>query len=70
VINDLKIKIKNIKEEVTHDMEYHRKKNQVETQSTVKGHSSRLEQVEDISELEEKIEIRGKTEEPLVKQIK
>jgi hypothetical protein len=26
--------------------------------------------VEDISELEEKIEIRGKTEEPLVKQIK
>jgi chromosome segregation ATPase len=37
----------------------------------VEGHSSRLEQVEDrISELEDKIEIKGKTEELLVKQLK
>jgi predicted nucleic acid-binding Zn-ribbon protein len=37
----------------------------------VEGHSSRLEQVEDrISELENKIEIKEKTEELLVKQLK
>jgi septal ring factor EnvC (AmiA/AmiB activator) len=37
----------------------------------VEGHSSRLEQVEDkISELEDKMEIKGKTEELLVKQLK
>jgi hypothetical protein len=52
-------------------MENIRKKNQTETQNTVEGHSSRLEQVEDrISELEDKIEIKGKTEELLVKQLK
>jgi hypothetical protein len=37
------MKIKNIKE-VTKDMENLRKKNQIETQNTVEGHSSRLEQ--------------------------
>jgi hypothetical protein len=37
------MKINNIKEEVTQDMENLRKKNQTETQSTVEGHSSRLE---------------------------
>jgi chromosome segregation ATPase len=48
-----------------------RKKNQTETQNTVEGHYSRLEQEEDrISELEDKIEIKGKTEELLVKQLK
>jgi ElaB/YqjD/DUF883 family membrane-anchored ribosome-binding protein len=58
-INELKMKMENIKEEVTHDMENHRKKNQTETQNTVEGHSSRLEQVEDnISELKDKIEIK------------
>jgi hypothetical protein len=37
----------------------------------MKGHSSRLEQEEDrISELEDKMEIKGKTEELLVKQLK
>jgi acetolactate synthase small subunit len=34
----------------------------------VEGHSSRVEQVEDtISKLEDKIEIKEKTEEPLLK---
>jgi hypothetical protein len=37
----------------------------------VEGHSNRLELVEDrISELEDKIEIKEKTEEILVKQLK
>jgi chromosome segregation ATPase len=37
----------------------------------VEGHSSKLEQVEDrLSELEDKMEIKGKTEELLVKQLK
>jgi chromosome segregation ATPase len=48
-----------------------KKKNQTETQNIVEGHSSRLEQAEDrISELKDKIEIKGKTEELLVKQLK
>jgi chromosome segregation ATPase len=39
--------------------------------NTVEGHSSRLEQVEDrISGLKYKIDIKGKTEELLVKQFK
>jgi hypothetical protein len=43
----------------------------METQNTVEDHSSRLEQVGDrISELKDKIEIKGKTEELLVKQLK
>jgi chromosome segregation ATPase len=70
-INELKKKIDNIKEEVTHDMENLRKMNETETQNTMEGHSSRLEQAEDrISELEDKMEIKGKTEELLVKQLK
>jgi hypothetical protein len=49
------MKIHNIKEEVTHDMENLRKKNETETQNTMEGHS-RLEQAEDrISELEDKM---------------
>jgi hypothetical protein len=65
------MKIDNIKEEVTHDMENLRKKNETETQNTVEDHSSRLEQAEErISELEDKMEIKGKTEELLVKQPK
>jgi hypothetical protein len=35
------MKIDNIKEEVTHDMENLRKKNETETQNTVEGHSRR-----------------------------
>jgi gas vesicle protein len=50
------MKIKNIKEEVTNDIENLRKKNQTETQNTVEDHSCRLEQVEDrISEFKDKI---------------
>jgi hypothetical protein len=65
------MKIDNIKEEVTHDVENLRKKNEIETQNTVEGHYSRLEQAEDrISELEDKMEIKVKTEELLVKQLK
>jgi chromosome segregation ATPase len=65
------MKIKYIKEEVTKDMENLRKKNHTETQNTVEGQSSSLEQVEDkISELKDKIEIREQTKEMLVKQLK
>jgi hypothetical protein len=52
-------------------MENLRKKNETEIQNTMEGHSSRLEQVENrISECEGKMEIKGKTEEILVKQLK
>jgi hypothetical protein len=48
------MKIDNIKEEVTHDMENLRKKYEPEIQNTMEGHSSRLKQAEDrISELED-----------------
>jgi hypothetical protein len=47
------------------------KKNETEIQNTMEGHSSRLEQAEDsISELEDEMEIKGKTEEQLLKQPK
>jgi hypothetical protein len=46
-------------------------KNETEIQNTMEGHSSRLEQAEDrISELEDETEIKGKTEELLLKQLK
>jgi hypothetical protein len=52
-------------------MENLRKKNETEIQNTTKGDSSRPEQAEDrISEFEDKMEIKGKTEELLVKQLK
>jgi chromosome segregation ATPase len=52
-------------------MENLRKKNQTDTKNTIEGHSSRLEQVEDrIPELEAQREIKEKTEEILLKQIK
>jgi polyhydroxyalkanoate synthesis regulator phasin len=67
-INELRTKSDNIKEEVTHDMENLRKKNETEIQNKMEGHSSRLEQTEDrISELEDEMAIKGKTEELLVK---
>jgi hypothetical protein len=51
-------------------MENLRKKNEIETQNTVEGHYSRLEQAKDrISELEDKMEIKGKTEALLFKQL-
>jgi polyhydroxyalkanoate synthesis regulator phasin len=62
------MKIDNVKEEVTHDMENLRKKNETEAQNKMEGHSSRVEQAEDrISDLEDKMEIKGKTGELLVK---
>jgi chromosome segregation ATPase len=52
-------------------MENPRKKNETEIQNTVEGHSSRIEQTEDIiSELEAEMEIKGKTEEQLARQLK
>jgi chromosome segregation ATPase len=52
-------------------MENLRKKNERETQNTMEGLSGRLEQEEDrISGLENKMEIKGKTEELLAKQLK
>jgi chromosome segregation ATPase len=52
-------------------MENFRKKNAPEIQNTMEGHFSRLQQAEDrISELEDKMEIKGKNEEQLVKQLK
>jgi hypothetical protein len=57
------MKIDNIKEEVTHDMENLRKKNETEVQITMEGYSRRLKQVEDrITELEDKVAIIGKIE--------
>jgi hypothetical protein len=47
------------------------KKKETEIQNIMKGHSSRLEHIEDrISELEHEMEIKGKTEELLLKQLK
>jgi TolA-binding protein len=52
-------------------MENLRTKNETETQNTLEGYSSRLEQMEDrISELEDNLQIKGKAEELLVKQLK
>jgi chromosome segregation ATPase len=70
-MSELRAKIDNIIEEVTHDIENLRKKNETETQNKIEGHSSRIEQTEDrISELEDEMAIKGKTEELLVKQLK
>jgi chromosome segregation ATPase len=52
-------------------MENLRKKNETELQNKMEGQSSRIEQAEDrISELEDEMVIKGKTEELLVKQLK
>jgi chromosome segregation ATPase len=52
-------------------MENLRKKNETEIQHKMEGHSRRLEQAEDrISELEDEMVIKGKTEELLVRQLK
>jgi DNA repair exonuclease SbcCD ATPase subunit len=70
-IYELRAKIDNIKEEVTHYMENLRKKNETEIQNEMEGHSSRLEQAEDrISELKDEMEIKGKIEELQVRQLK
>jgi hypothetical protein len=55
------MKIDNVKEEVTHDMENLRKNNETEIKNTMEVHSSRLEQVENrLSELKDEIEIKEK----------
>jgi polyhydroxyalkanoate synthesis regulator phasin len=60
-IHELKMKIDNIEEEVTHDMENLRRKNETETQNTMEGHSSRLEEAEDrISDLKIKWKLKEK----------
>jgi predicted nuclease with TOPRIM domain len=65
------VKIDTIKDEVTHNKENLRKKNETEIQNKMEGHSSRIKQMEDrISKLEDEMAIRGKTEELLVKQLK
>jgi NAD(P)H-nitrite reductase large subunit len=46
-INELRMKIDNITEEVTHHMENLRKKNETEMQNKMEGQSNRLEQAED-----------------------
>jgi DNA-binding protein H-NS len=52
-------------------MENLRKKNETELQNKTEGQSSRIEQTEDrISELEDEMVIKGKTEEILIKQLK
>jgi hypothetical protein len=56
------MKINDIKEEVTHNMENHRKKNETEIQKKMEGCSSRIQQTEDrISELEDEMVVTGKT---------
>jgi hypothetical protein len=55
------MKIDNIKEEVTHDMENFREKNETEIQNTMEGHSRRLGQVEDrLSEIGDKWKLKEK----------
>jgi polyhydroxyalkanoate synthesis regulator phasin len=67
-INEVRTKIENIKEEETQDMENLRKKNETELQNKMEGQSSRIEQTEGrISELEDEMVIKGKTEELLAK---
>jgi hypothetical protein len=47
------------------------KKNEIEIQKPMEGHSIRIQQAEDrISELEDEIVIKGKTEDLLLKQLK
>jgi chromosome segregation ATPase len=56
---------------VTQDIENLRKKNETEIQNKMEGYSSRIEQAEGrISELEEEMETKEKTEEKLLKQLK
>jgi DNA-binding protein H-NS len=70
-INELRTKIDKIKEENCQDMENLRQKNETELQNKTEGQSSRIEKTEDkISELEDEMEIKGKTEELLIKQLK
>jgi archaeosine-15-forming tRNA-guanine transglycosylase len=65
------LKIDNIKEEETQDMENLRKKNETELQNKTEGQYSRIKQTEDrISEVKDEMVIKGKTRELLLKQLK
>jgi chromosome segregation ATPase len=56
---------------MTQDMEKLREKSETELQNKTDGQSSRIEQTEDrVSELEDEMVIKGKTEELLVKQLR
>jgi hypothetical protein len=60
------MKIDNIKEEVTQDIENLRRNNETEMKNEMEGQSSRKEKAEDrISELKDEMVIKGKTEELL-----
>jgi hypothetical protein len=60
-INELKVKIDNIKEEVTHDIGNLRKKNETEIQNKKEDYYKRLQQTEErISELEMKWKLKEK----------
>jgi hypothetical protein len=54
------MKTENITEEVTHDTENLRKKNETEAQNTVGGHSTAQNKQKAESELKDQIEIKGK----------
>jgi hypothetical protein len=70
-INELRIKIDNIKDEETQYMESLRKQKETQMQNKMEGQTSRLEQAEDrISELKDEMVIKGKTEELLFQQLK
>jgi hypothetical protein len=62
-IKELRAKIDNIKEEVTHNMETLKRKNETEIQNKMEGHSSRIEQTED--RISDEMVIKRKTEELL-----
>jgi hypothetical protein len=65
------MKIDNIKGEESQDKENLRKKNETEMQNRMEVQSRRIEQADDrISELEDEMVIKVKTEELLVKQLK
>jgi predicted nuclease with TOPRIM domain len=69
-INELRMKIDNIKEEKTQDMENLRTKNETELQSKMESQSSRIEKTQDrFSEPKDEMVIKGKNKELLVKQL-
>jgi hypothetical protein len=64
------VKIDIIKEEVTHDMEILRKKNETGIQKKMEGELQQTRTEDRISELEDEMVFKGKTEELLVRQLK
>jgi hypothetical protein len=64
------MKIDNIKEEMTQDIENLRKKNKTEIQNNIEGQSSKIDKQKTESQLEDEMVVKGKTKELLVKQLK